>query len=127
MKRWILGAILLGEFTTANATIYQCGNSFQNTPCQGAKVINGAPTTTNSQAAARISAFSSGQKKIYAGLQAKQQANDAARAQITAIKLQQLQQEQAQRNATTQEYRRHILRAPLNPINDGPTTGEGRP
>jgi hypothetical protein len=123
MNQWILGVTLLSGFTTANATIYQCGNAFQDTPCQGAKVISGAPTTTNSQGAARISAFSSGQKKIYAGLQAKQQANNAARTQITAIRLQQLQQEQAQSNATTQEYHRHILRAPLNPINRGPTAG----
>lgn len=44
---------LLSIAASAHAAIYQCGNSFQGTPCQGAIVRSGAPTTDNDQSGAR--------------------------------------------------------------------------
>jgi hypothetical protein len=62
----------------------------------------------------RISSFASGQNKLYAGLQAKQQAAASARAQIAAIRLQQLRQEQTARNANIRVNHHHILHSPIN-------------
>lgn len=113
MKPYIAIALLTCS-VAAHATIYQCGNTFQGHPCAGATIRSGAPITSDSQAAVRISSFAAGQNKLYAGLQAKQQATASARAQIAAIRLQQLQQEQTVRNANIRVIHHHILRSPIN-------------
>lgn len=55
MHKYILPIALLLFSAAAQGTIYQCGNSFQGHPCQGAKVISGAPTTDDDQSGARYS------------------------------------------------------------------------
>ena len=114
MRLHCLPIVLLTIAVSAHATIYQCGNSFQGTPCRGAIIRSGAPTASGSQAAVRISSFASGQNKLYAELQAKQQAAASARAQIAAIRSQQLRQEQTARNANIRVNHHHILHSPIN-------------
>lgn len=55
MHKHILPIALLAFSAAAHGTIYQCGNTFQGHPCQGATVISGAPTTTDDQSGARYS------------------------------------------------------------------------
>lgn len=128
MKLSYIALTLLTFAVAAHATIYQCGSTFQGHPCAGATIRSGAPTTDDDQAAARISAFAAGQKKLYKGLEAKQQAKEEARAQIAAINLreQEQQQEQAARNAAIMESHHHyIQRPPINATNGEPLVGVG--
>lgn len=80
----VLTVSLLIINVSAHADIYQCGNLFQDKPCQGAKVVVGAPTTSNDQSAKR-----------FAEMEAKHHAENAENAEI-------LEKQQAARRTLVQ-------------------------
>lgn len=70
--KFSIAIALLTVAVSAHATIYQCGNSFQGTPCRGAIIRSGAPTTDNDQSGARYAQMQQQQTKARAQAPAKQ-------------------------------------------------------
>lgn len=76
IPKWLIfGSVCLYPYFS-DATIYQCGNSFQGMPCHGEKIISGAPTTDNDQSNNRFQTQEAQQREV-----------EAARAKERAIQL----------------------------------------
>ncbi|ACH83543.1 hypothetical protein F6A13_06685 [Acidithiobacillus sp. 'AMD consortium'] len=76
IPKWLIFGSLCVYPYFSDAAIYQCGNSFQGTPCNGEKIISGAPTTDDDQSDNRFQTQ-----------EAQQRDAEAARAKERAIQL----------------------------------------
>jgi len=81
----VLTVSLLIINVSAHADIYQCGNLFQDKPCQGAKVVVGAPTTSNDQSAKRFAEMEAKLHAENAEILEKQQAARRTLVQVAPI------------------------------------------
>ncbi len=62
LRSGFIAATLLVTSVSADGAIYQCGNSFQDTPCAGAKIVPIPPRSTDDQSGARFTAEAAQQR-----------------------------------------------------------------